>query len=224
MREIRIDDSWKRKLYQEFLSTNMKSLSKFLRNERANGKQIYPKGNKIFLAFNLTPFDKVKVIILGQDPYHGLGQAHGLSFSVSLKTPPPPSLKNIFKEMGMDLGLPEPDHGNLESWAKQGVLMLNSCLTVEHGKAGSHTNKGWEKFTDAVIAKLNVSGENLVFILWGRKAQQKGVHIDPSRHLIIKSAHPSPLSAYNGFFGSRPFSKANDYLLRHDIEPIDWKI
>ena len=224
MREVRIDDSWKRKLQREFLSDNMKSLSQFLRNEKANGKQIYPKGNNIFLAFNLTPFDKVKVIILGQDPYHGSGQAHGLSFSVSLKTPTPPSLKNIYKEMGMDLGLPEPDHGNLESWARQGVLMLNSCLTVEHGKAGSHANKGWEQFTDSVIGNLNVSRKNLVFILWGHKAQQKGAHIDPNRHLILKSAHPSPLSAFDGFFGSRPFSKTNDYLLRHNIEPIDWKI
>ena len=164
------------------------------------------------------------MVILGQDPYHGPNQAHGLSFSVRHGIATPPSLKNIYKEMCSDLKTQCPSHGNLEPWAKQGVLMLNSSLTVEHGKAGAHVGKGWERFTDAAIGQLNSARNNVVFILWGRKAQQKGAKVDPHRHRVITSAHPSPLSAYNGFFGSKPFSKANDYLTSHNISPINWSL
>ena len=224
MREVSIEASWKEKLANEFAAEYMVNLSQFLRDEKAAGKLIYPANIDIFTAFNLTPFDTVKVVILGQDPYHGPNQAHGLSFSVRHDIPPPPSLQNIYREMNSDLGTPPPRHGNLETWAKQGVLMLNSILTVEHGKAGSHVGKGWERFTDAAINQLNSARDNLVFILWGRKAQQKGSRIDQHRHRIIMSAHPSPLSAYNGFFGSKPFSKANDYLVNHHISPINWSL
>ena len=224
MSKIRIEATWKKKLAREFASEYMVNLSQFLRDEKAAGKLIYPAGIDIFAAFNLTPFNSVKVVILGQDPYHGPNQAHGLSFSVRHGNPPPPSLRNIYKEMSSDLGTPPPDHGNLEAWAKQGVLMLNSVLTVEKGKAGAHIGKGWERFTDAAINQLNSVRDNLVFVLWGRKAQQKGSRIDPHRHRIIMSAHPSPLSAYNGFFGSKPFSKANDYLVNRNISPINWSL
>ena len=224
MREISIESSWKEKLANEFAAEYMANLSQFLRDEKAAGKLIYPAGVDIFSAFNLTPFNTVKVIILGQDPYHGPEQAHGLSFSVRHGISPPPSLQNIYKEISADLGTPPPGHGNLETWAKQGVLMLNSILTVEHGKAGAHVGNGWERFTDAAINQLNSARDNLVFILWGRKAQQKGSRIDHHRHRIIMSAHPSPLSAYNGFFGSKPFSKANDYLVNHHISPINWSL
>ena len=224
MREVSIEASWKEKLANEFATEYMATLSQFLRDEKAAGKVIYPAGVDIFSAFNLTPFNTVKVIILGQDPYHGPNQAHGLSFSVRHGISPPPSLQNIYKEMSSDLGTHPPAHGNLENWAKQGVLMLNSVLTVEHGKAGSHMGKGWERFTDAAINQLNSACDNLVFVLWGKKAQQKGLRIDPHRHLIIMSSHPSPLSAYNGFFGSKPFSRANDYLLNHNISPIKWSL
>ena len=224
MREISIEASWKEQLANEFAAEYMANLSQFLRDEKAAGKLIYPAGFDIFSAFNLTPFNTVKVVILGQDPYHGPNQAHGLSFSVRHGISPPPSLQNIYKEMSTDLGTRTPGHGNLETWAKQGVLMLNSVLTVEHGKAGAHAGKGWERFTDAAIHQLNSARDHLVFILWGRKAQQKGSRIDPQRHRIIMSAHPSPLSAYNGFFGSKPFSKANDYLANHNISPINWSL
>jgi uracil-DNA glycosylase len=224
VREVSIETSWKEKLATEFAAEYMADLSQFLRDEKAAGKVIYPAGVDIFSAFNLTPFNTVKVIILGQDPYHGPNQAHGLSFSVRHGIFPPPSLQNIYKEMSSDLGTHPPAHGNLENWAKQGVLMLNSVLTVEHGKAGSHIGKGWERFTDAAINQLNSACDNLVFVLWGKKAQQKGSRVDPYRHRIIMSAHPSPLSAYNGFFGSKPFSKANDYLLNHNISPINWSL
>lgn len=224
MSEVSIETSWKKKLANEFAADYMADLSQFLRDEKAAGKFIYPAGVDIFTAFNLTPFDTVKVVILGQDPYHGPKQAHGLSFSVRLGIAPPPSLQNIFKEMSSDLGIPSPDHGNLEAWAKQGVLMLNSILTVEQGRAGAHVGKGWERFTDAAIDQLNSVRDNLVFILWGQKAQQKCSKVDPHRHKIIMSAHPSPLSAYNGFFGSKPFSKANDYLANHNISPINWSL
>ena len=172
----------------------------------------------------MTPFNKVRVVILGQDPYHGAGQAHGLSFSVRHGIAPPPSLQNIYKEMANDLGLPHPGHGNLESWANQGVLLLNSCLTVEDSKAAAHAGKGWEAFTDAAIAALNADRDHLVFVLWGRKAQQKGQQVDRQRHLVIESAHPSPLSAHNGFWDSKPFSKTNEYLGSHAITPIDWRL
>ena len=200
MRKVSIEASWREKLAKEFASEYMANLSQFLRDEKANGKVIYPPGVDIFSAFNQTPFNTVKVIILGQDPYHGPYQAHGLSFSVRHGISPPPSLQNIYKEMNTDLGMPPPGHGNLETWAKQGVLLLNSVLTVEHGRAGAHVGKGWERFTDAAVNQLNSSRDNLVFILWGKKAQQKGSRVDPQRHKIIRSAHPSPLSAHNGFF------------------------
>ena len=224
MREVLIEPSWKTKLAKEFSAEYMANLSLFLRNEKAAGKLVYPASADIFTAFKLTPFDRVKVVILGQDPYHGPNQAHGLSFSVRCGIAPPPSLQNIYKEMSSDLGTHVPTYGNLENWAKQGVLMLNSVLTVEHGKAGSHMGKGWERFTDAAINQLNSACDNLVFVLWGKKAQQKGSRVDPHRHRIIMSAHPSPLSAYNGFFGSKPFSRANNYLVTHNISPIDWSL
>ena len=221
-RDVRIEASWGTRLADQFAAPHMTALSRFLRAEKAAGKRIYPPGDQIFRAFDLTPFDKVKVVILGQDPYHGHGQAHGLSFSVAHGVAPPPSLQNIYRELRDDLGIAHPGHGNLESWARQGVLLLNSCLTVEDGRAGSHQGQGWEPFTDAVIAALNHERAHLVFILWGRKAQDKGAVIDRDRHLVLKSAHPSPLSASNGFLGSRPFSAANAWLESHGMTPVDW--
>ena len=222
--QVKIEASWKDQLVAEFAADYMTKLSQFLRDEKAAGKRIYPPNSEIFAAFDMTPFAKVKVIILGQDPYHGPGQAHGLSFSVRPDITPPPSLANIYREMASDLGLARPTHGNLEAWARQGVLLLNSSLTVEDGRPGSHSGKGWEGFTDAAIAALNAARDNLVFILWGRKAQQKGARIDRQRHLVIESAHPSPLAAHNGFWNSRPFSRTNDYLCAHAITPIDWTL
>ena len=222
--QVKIEASWKDQLAAEFAADYMTKLSQFLRDEKAAGKRIYPPNSEIFAAFDMTPFAKVKVIILGQDPYHGPGQAHGLSFSVRPDITPPPSLANIYREMASDLGLARPTHGNLEAWARQGVLLLNSSLTVEDGRPGSHSGKGWEGFTDAAIAALNAARDNLVFILWGRKAQQKGARIDRQRHLVIESAHPSPLAAHNGFWNSRPFSRTNDYLCAHAITPIDWTL
>jgi len=224
MRNIILENSWKEKLIDEFNKEYMQSLSIFLREEKSKEKVIFPPGNKIFNAFNLTKFEEVKVVILGQDPYHGAGQAHGLSFSVENGVTPPPSLKNIFKEMKSDLGLKMPNHGNLEKWSKQGVLLLNSILTVEQSSPGSHANKGWESFTDQILRSLNSSKEHLVFILWGKKAQDKGHFIDTDRHLIIKSTHPSPFSANHGFLGSKPFSKTNTYLKKHNIQEIDWDL
>jgi uracil-DNA glycosylase len=221
--DARIEPSWKARLAGQFASPHMAALSAFLRAEKSAGKRIYPPGSQIFRAFELTPFEAVKVVILGQDPYHGPGQAHGLSFSVAQGVAPPPSLQNIYKELATDLGIDHPGHGNLESWARQGVLLLNACLTVEDGRAGSHQGKGWEPFTDAVIAALNREREHLVFILWGRKAQDKGAVIDRARHLVLTSVHPSPLSASGGFFGSRPFSAANEWLQSHGMTPIDWR-
>ena len=221
-RNIKIEPSWKTRLDGPFNAPYMTSLSAFLRTEKADGKRIYPPGSQIFRAFELTPFDAVKVVVLGQDPYHGAGQAHGLSFSVATGVKPPPSLRNIYRELENDLGISHPGHGNLEQWARRGVLLLNACLTVEEGHAGSHQGKGWELFTDEVIRCLNSERENLVFILWGRKAQDKGTEIDRDRHHVISSVHPSPLSASNGFFGSKPFSGANAYLEQTGQTPIDW--
>lgn len=218
-----IEDSWKVQLADEFNADYFAKLKDFLVADKQNHR-VFPPGNKIFSAFNHTPFDKVKVVILGQDPYHGEGQAHGLCFSVPDGIAKPPSLVNIFKEINADLGLPIPTNGNLEKWAEQGVLLLNATLTVRANLAGSHQKRGWEIFTDAAIKILSDKRENLVFILWGRFAQNKEILIDASKHCILKSAHPSPLSAYNGFFGCKHFSKTNEYLRSKGIEEIDWRI
>lgn len=223
-RNIQIEPSWLEVLHDEFDKPYMQSLRQFLQQEKQQGKVIYPSGKNIFNAFNSTPFHKVKVVILGQDPYHGPGQAHGLCFSVLPGVPFPPSLLNIFKEIQQDLGIPVPQHGCLQSWADQGVLLLNATLTVEQGRAGSHQGKGWETFTDQAISALNLGREGLVFLLWGSYAQQKGALIDGRRHLILKSPHPSPLSAHRGFFGNRHFSKANEWLQQRGQTPIDWRV
>lgn len=216
---------WKTYLAPALLSPKMAQLREFLRQEYALGKEIYPPKSLIFNAFNSTPLSAVKVVILGQDPYHGAGQAMGLSFSVPKIIPKPPSLQNILKELAADLGLPIYPHGDLTAWANQGVLLLNSTLTVEKEKAGSHQNQGWEEFTDSVIEAINEHTERTVFILWGSYAKKKGRYIDTSRHLVLTANHPSPLSANRGgFFGTRPFSKANDYLIRHGKSPIDWRL
>ena len=218
---VKIEQSWKEQLASEFDKEYFKSLTDFVRQEYQS-TTVYPPGSYIFNAFEHCPFDKVKVVILGQDPYHETGQAHGLSFSVQDGIPYPPSLVNIFKELESDLGKPMPSSGNLLRWADQGVLLLNATLTVRAHLAGSHQNRGWETFTDAVIHKLADNRSHLVYILWGSYAQKKGAFIDASHNLVIKSAHPSPLAAYRGFFGSKPFSKANDYLIATGQEPIDW--
>lgn len=218
-----IENSWKQELSEEFKAPYFFELKSFLLDEKKKFL-IYPPGSEIFSAFNYTPFDKVKVVILGQDPYHGTGQANGLCFSVKDGVQKPPSLQNIFKELYADLGFPIPHSGNLESWAKQGVLLLNATLTVRANLAGSHQNKGWENFTDAAIKILSDKKLNLVFILWGNYAQAKQTLIDPTKHLILKSAHPSPFSVERGFFGSKPFSKCNAYLKENGIEEIDWRL
>ncbi|AMO56913.1 uracil-DNA glycosylase [Endozoicomonas montiporae] len=222
MREVRLESTWKAHLQDEFDKEYIQTLRAFLLAEKAAGKTIYPRGDEYFQALNLTPFEQVKVVILGQDPYHGPGQAHGLSFSVRPDIAIPPSLVNMYKELQSDLGIEPARHGCLESWAQQGVLLLNSVLTVQHKQAASHQGRGWEEFTDRIIAELNEKRDNLVFILWGSYAQRKGRFIDASRHCVIKSVHPSPLSAYRGFFGSKPFSKANDYLTTHGIPAVNW--
>ena len=219
-----LEVSWQEHLGEEFSKPYMLELKEFLKQQDANKKIIYPQKDKYFSAFASAPFAKCKVVILGQDPYHGPGQAHGLCFSVQRGTALPPSLQNIYKELQSDLGISKPNHGCLESWGWQGVLLLNSVLTVEDGKAGSHQNKGWEKFTDRVIQVLNEKRENLVFILWGAYAQKKAAFVDRKRHLVIESVHPSPLSAHRGFFGTKPFSKSNAYLESHQIKPIDWSV
>lgn len=224
MKKIILENSWKEKLLEEFNKDYMRSLSVFLRSEKLKNKIIFPPGNKIFNAFNLTKFEDVKVVILGQDPYHGHNQAHGLSFSVEEGIRPPPSLKNIFKELESDMGIKQPEHGNLERWCSEGVLLLNSILTVEKSKPASHANMGWEQFTDKILSILNDLKRNVVFILWGKKAQEKGHFLDKNRHLILKSAHPSPYSANNGFLGSKPFSKTNHYLNTNNIKEIDWDL
>ena len=222
MGKIELESSWKEKLIDEFNKEYMHSLRDFLKKEKSERKVIFPPGRKIFSALNLTSFQNVKAVILGQDPYHGSNQAHGLSFSVEYGIKPPPSLNNIFKELASDLNIEKPNHGNLEEWGKQGVLLLNSILTVEKSKPGSHANRGWEVFTDKILFLLNSSKNNLVFILWGKKAQEKGHFIDSDRHMIIKSTHPSPYSANNGFLGSKPFSRTNQYLKKNNIKEIDW--
>lgn len=224
MSEIKLHPSWKEKLQTEFKKPYMLGLRKFLEEQKEKGRTIFPKGSQYFAAFDMTPFDQVKVVILGQDPYHGPGQAHGLSFSVQDGVPLPPSLQNIFKELNADLGIPISKSGHLEKWAKQGVLLLNAVLTVEQSKAASHQGKGWEEFTDSVIRHLNEEKENVVFLLWGSYAQKKGAFIDRKKHLVIETPHPSPLSAYRGFFGSKPFSKINLYLENHGQKPIDWSL
>lgn len=219
-----LEQSWLEKLQAEFEKEYMKKLRQFLLEEKRAGKVIYPASDQIFAAFNHTPFDRVKVVILGQDPYHGPGQAHGLSFSVPQGVRIPPSLKNIYKEINRDLGLPVPDHGYLKGWADQGVLLLNSVLTVEQAHAGAHQGKGWEKFTDKAVSLLNEERENLVFLLWGSYAQKKGAMIDTQKHLVLKSPHPSPLSAHRGFLGNGHFSAANMYLNESGMKEIDWTI
>lgn len=224
MATYKLEESWLTQLRPEFDKNYMKDLQQFLAGEQRAGKIIYPAQNNIFAAFDHTPFDKVKVVILGQDPYHGPDQAHGLSFSVRKDTRIPPSLKNIYKELNRDLSLPIPTHGYLQSWADQGVLLLNSVLTVEQAKAGSHQKKGWEKFTDAAIAALNEKRDNIVFLLWGSYAQKKGAMINRDKHQVLKSVHPSPLSAHRGFLGNNHFSETNNYLLETGQTAIDWSI
>ncbi len=220
--EVRIEKSWKELLNEEFEKEYFYKLTSFVREEYKR-KTIYPKASKIFNAFDLCPFDKVKVVILGQDPYHEPNQAHGLCFSVLEPTPAPPSLKNIFKEINLDLGIQPLESGDLTRWATQGILLLNATLTVEAHKAGSHQGKGWEEFTDSVIAHLANKKKGLVFLLWGSYAQRKGELINPQQHLVLRSVHPSPLSAHRGFFGNNHFSKANAYLSSQGLSPIDWK-
>ena len=224
MGKINLESSWLKVLKDEFEKPYMKNLSVFLNNEKKNNKIIYPPGSKIFNALNLTPFTSVKVIILGQDPYHGQNQANGLSFSVEIGNKIPPSLQNIFKELNSDLNILPSQHGDLSNWAKQGVLLLNTILTVESSKPSSHSNKGWEIFTDKILHSLSSLKEKLVFILWGKKAQEKISLIDESKHKILKSPHPSPYSANNGFFGSQPFSKTNFFFESKKIDKINWKL
>ncbi|WP_222165683.1 uracil-DNA glycosylase [Edaphocola aurantiacus] len=223
--DVQIETSWKHKLKEEFEKPYFKQIVDRIKYDREQGITLYPAGQDIFRAFELCPFDKVEVVLLGQDPYHGPGQAHGLCFSVRPGVKPPPSLANIYKELVTDIpGFQIPNHGFLESWAKEGVLMLNTSLTVQASLANSHSKIGWENFTNAVIEKVSQEKENIVFILWGGNARSKKGLIDTTKHCIIESAHPSPLSAYNGFFGSRPFSKTNAYLEAHGKKPIEWQV
>ena len=221
---VKLENSWKAALQDEFEQPYMKQLGEFLRREKAAGKVIYPPGPMIFQALNSTPLERVRVVILGQDPYHGAGQAHGLCFSVQPGVAPPPSLQNIFKELKRDLNLDIPSHGHLQHWADQGVLMLNTSLTVEQGVAGSHAKMGWQRLTDRVIEVISEKRSDVVFLLWGAHAQSKAKLIDPTRHLLLKSVHPSPLSAHRGFIGNGHFSRANQFLKQRGLEPIDWKL
>jgi uracil-DNA glycosylase len=222
--DVKIEDSWKKVLQAEFNKPYFQQIPLHIKTEKSQGKTIYPPGSLIFNAFNTTAFDKVKVVILGQDPYHGAGQAHGLCFSVQNGVPPPPSLVNIFKELQDDIGVEIPSHGNLIHWAQQGVFLLNASLTVRAGEPMSHSKIGWAEFTDTVIKKISELKKNVVFILWGKFAQEKRVLIDESKHCILRSVHPSPLSAYGGFFGCKHFSKTNEYLTSKGIDPIDWSL
>lgn len=222
--DVKIEESWKEVLKQEFKKDHFLQIATFLKTEKLAGKTIYPPGGLIFNAFNTTPFDKVKVVILGQDPYHGPGQAHGLSFSVAKGVTPPPSLVNIFKELKNDIGITIPNHGNLTHWAEQGVLLLNASLTVRDNEPMSHAKIGWAEFTHTVIEKISAGKEHVVFLLWGRFAQEKQGLIDETKHLVLKAAHPSPFSVDKGFYGCRHFSKANAWLMKNGIDPVDWAL
>lgn len=223
--DVQIEESWKNELKQEFTKAYFQQIVAFLKTERIQGKTIYPPGPLIFNAFAQTPIPAVKVVILGQDPYHGAGQAHGLCFSVQDGVQPPPSLVNIYKEIESDMGVGmPPNYGNLSKWAQQGVLLLNAFLTVRANEAASHSKIGWENFTNAVIRKISDEKKGVVFLLWGKFAQEKQSLIDETKHFVLKAAHPSPLSAYNGFFGCKHFSKTNELLLQQGLEPIDWKL
>ncbi len=221
---IQLEESWLQYLAPEFDESYMQKLKLFLKEEKRQGRVVYPPGNLIFNAFSATPFEKVKVVILGQDPYHNPAQAMGLSFSVPDGVQPPPSLLNIYKELGNDLDITMSKTGNLTPWAEQGVLLLNSVLTVQQRQAASHQKKGWEIFTDRVIEILNAKKEHLVFMLWGSYAQKKGAHINVNKHLVLKAVHPSPLSAHRGFLGCSHFSQCNEYLKKHNVKPVEWKI
>jgi len=221
---VKLEPSWKERIGAYLERPQMQALSAFLRSEKQHGKVIFPPGPEIFAAFEHTPFEQVRVVILGQDPYHGPGQAHGLCFSVRKGVTVPPSLVNMYKEMKADLDIDPPGHGFLEEWAQQGLLMLNASLTVEAGKPRSHSKIGWEQFTDAVIRKVSEEKEGVVFLLWGKFAQQKEALIDTGKHFVLKAAHPSPFSATAGFFGSRPFSKTNKLLEQQGKQPIDWRL
>ena len=218
-----LSESWQAQVGDQFDQPYMRALQDFLSEEKTADKVIYPPSEQVFAAFNQTPFNKVKVVILGQDPYHGPSQAHGLCFSVAQGVKAPPSLVNIYKELVSDVSIEMPDHGQLSRWAEQGVLLLNSVLTVEQAQANAHQGKGWEAFTDRVIAVINAQREHIVFMLWGSYAQKKGAMIDRSRHCVLSAPHPSPLSAYRGFFGCKHFSQANDYLELKGLKPINWQ-
>jgi uracil-DNA glycosylase len=222
--DVKIEESWKQVLKDQFTKDYFLQIVTFIKTETLAGKIIYPPGNLMFNAFEKTPFSKVKVVLLGQDPYHNKGQAHGLSFSVSDGVTKPPSLINIFKELNTDLGLPVPPHGNLEKWAQQGVLLLNASLTVRQNEPGSHSNIGWLQFTDSIIKKISDEKKGVVFLLWGKFAQEKQGLIDETKHHVLKAAHPSPFSADQGFFGCKHFSKTNEFLMQQGLQPIDWKI
>ncbi len=221
---LRPDRGWKEHLVDEFSQPYMQALAEFLAAEESAGKVLFPASSHCFNALNSTPLDQVRVVILGQDPYHGPGQAHGLCFSVRPDVPPPPSLVNMFKEIQSDLGITPPDHGCLQPWAEQGILLLNSVLTVVQSQAGAHRGKGWETFTDRVIETVNREREGVVFLLWGSYARKKGQHIDRSRHLVLEGPHPSPLSAYRGFFGCKHFSRANEWLREQGQKPVSWEL
>jgi uracil-DNA glycosylase len=222
--DVKIEPGWKEILKEEFTKPYFRQIVHHIKTEKSQQKVIYPAGKNIFSAFDTTPFDKVKVVILGQDPYHGINQAHGLCFSVQTGIDPPPSLVNIYKELHDDIGTPIPTHGNLTHWAQQGVFLLNASLTVRSGEPMSHSRIGWSEFTNTVIKKISDLKDHVVFILWGKFAQEKRSLIDETRHLVLKSAHPSPLSANAGFFGCRHFSKTNEYLVKHGIDPVDWRL
>ncbi len=222
--DVKIEESWKEVLKQEFEKPYFQQIPLHLKTEKSQGKTIYPPGSLIFNAFNTTPVNNVKVVIIGQDPYHGPGQAHGLCFSVQNGVAPPPSLINIFKELHDDIGMAIPNHGNLTKWAQHGVFLLNASLTVRAGEPMSHSKIGWVTFTDTVIKKISDTREHVVFMLWGKFAQDKKMLIDESKHLVLRAAHPSPLSAFNGFFGCKHFSKANQYLVSKGIDPVDWSL